>query len=85
VAAFVLGIFALYTWLTRSVDRFHLWLVAGTAILLAAPLPMASSGTGIAWCLLVLSLAPWVTVVGYELRGHRHNEEVIAAAVGASA
>ena len=30
-----------------------------------------------AWCILVLSLAPWVTVVGYELAGHRHNERVI--------
>jgi hypothetical protein len=31
-----------------------------------------------AWCLLVLSLTPWVTVVGYELRGYRHNAEVLA-------
>ena len=35
-----------------------------------------------AWCLLVLALTPWVTVVGYELRGHRHNEEVLANSEG---
>ena len=29
--------------------------------------------------LLVLALAPWVTVVGYEAVGHRHNAEVLAA------
>ena len=32
VAVFLLGIFVLYTWLTRSVDRFHLTLLAGTAV-----------------------------------------------------
>jgi hypothetical protein len=30
-----------------------------------------------AWCLLVLSLSPWVTVMGYELRGHQHNARVL--------
>jgi hypothetical protein len=27
----------------------------------------------------VLTLAPWVTVVGYELVGHRHNAQVLAS------
>ncbi|SEC81847.1 hypothetical protein SAMN04489844_3051 [Nocardioides exalbidus] len=27
--------------------------------------------------LAVLMLAPWVTVVGHELRGHRHLSEVV--------
>jgi hypothetical protein len=78
VAAYVLGIFLLYAWLTRSYDRFHLWLIAGTAALLVAPLLLAGAGVSMAWCLVVLSLSPWVTVVGYELRGHRHNAEVLA-------
>jgi hypothetical protein len=30
------------------------------------------------WCLAVLSLAPWVTVVGYETVGYRHGEESVA-------
>ena len=38
-----------------------------------------AAGLSMAWCLVVLSLAPWVTVAGYELRGHRHNAEVLAA------
>jgi low temperature requirement protein LtrA len=79
VAAYVLGIFVVYAYLTRSYDPFHLWLMAGTALLLVAPLPMAANGVGMPWCLVVLSLSPWVTVVGYELHGHRHNAEVIAA------
>jgi low temperature requirement protein LtrA len=77
VALFVLGIFSLYAYLTRSFDPFHLSLVAGTAVLLLVPLPMASSGIDMSWCLLALSLSPWVTVVGYEMRGHRHSEQVL--------
>ena len=76
VAVYVFGIFVLYAYLTRSYDRFHLWLIAATALLLIAPLPMAS-------CLVVLGLSPWVTVVGYELRGHRHNADVLASLPGA--
>jgi low temperature requirement protein LtrA len=79
VAVYVLGIFVIYAYLTRTLDPFHLWLVAGTAVLLVAPVPMVAAGVSMPWCLIVLSLSPWVTVVGYELRGHRHNEEVLAA------
>jgi low temperature requirement protein LtrA len=79
VAVYVLGIFALYAYLTRTLDPFHMWLLAGSVVLLAAPLVLAASGVGMAWCLLVLALAPWVTVVGYELRGHEHNARVLAA------
>jgi low temperature requirement protein LtrA len=77
VAVYVLGIFVIYAALTRTLDRFHLWLVAGSAALLAAPVGLAAAGASMAWCLVVLSLSPWVTVVGYELRGHRHNAEVL--------
>jgi low temperature requirement protein LtrA len=38
VADFILGIFVLYTWLTRSFDGFHLTLLTGSAALLVAPL-----------------------------------------------
>jgi hypothetical protein len=37
-----------------------------------------------AWCLLVLALVPWVTVVGYEAVGHRHNERVLAELAAAT-
>jgi hypothetical protein len=40
---------------------------------------MAGIGVAPEWCLLVLSLVPWITVVGYETIGHRHNAQVLAA------
>ena len=63
--------------LTRSFDGFHVILVAISAVFLAAPLVLAAAGASMAWCLVVLALSPWVTVVGYELRGHAHNARVL--------
>ncbi len=42
-----------------------------------APRPWCSPppDVSLAWCLAVLCLSPWVTVVGYELRGYEHNAE----------
>jgi len=77
VALYMLGIFAIYAALTRSVDRFHLLLLAVTAAFLAAPLVLAAADVAMSWCLIALSLSPWVTVVGYELRGHEHNARVL--------
>ena len=77
VAVYFLSVFVLYAYLTRSFDPFHLTMIAVTAVVLAAPLLLASAGASMAWCLVVLSLSPWVTVVGYELHSYRHNAEVI--------
>ena len=68
----------MYSVLTRSRDPFHLMLLAGSAAVLVASILLAAAGAPVAWCLLVLALTPWVTVAGYELRGHRHDEAVLA-------
>ena len=38
----------------------------------------ALAGVDMAVCLIILTLAPAVTVVGYETLGHRHQVEVLA-------
>jgi hypothetical protein len=40
-------------------------------VLVAAPL-LAAAGVSMSVCLLVVMLAPVVTVVGYEVHGYRH-------------
>jgi low temperature requirement protein LtrA len=79
VAVYVLGIFVLYAYLSRTMDPFHFLLIGLSVAVLGASVAMAAAGVGFEWCLLVLALVPWVTVVGYELVGHRHNERVLAA------
>ncbi|MDF2741042.1 MAG: hypothetical protein K0S88_2410 [Actinomycetia bacterium] len=77
VGGFVLMVYALHTWLVREADPFHLSLLAGTAAVLVAAVWLAAAGVPMAWCLLVVTLAPAVTVVGYEAVGHRHLAAIL--------
>jgi len=69
VGVFAFALFALYTYLVHSGDPFHIALLAGTAAVLALAVLLASAGLPMAVCLVVLMLAPLVTVVGYETVG----------------
>ena len=77
LAVFVLMVFALWTALMRRRDPFHIGLLLGTAAVLVLAVVLAEAGLSMAWCLVVLALAPMVTVVGYETLGHRHQEEAL--------
>ncbi|MCV2489156.1 low temperature requirement protein A [Geodermatophilus sp. YIM 151500] len=77
VAVYVLSIYVLFTQLTRVFDPFHLLLLAGSAVLVVASVVLAVAGAPMVWCLAVLALTPWVTVVGYETVGHRHGDRLL--------
>lgn len=64
LAVYVLTLFALYTFLVRAVDPYHITLLAGTAALLVLPVILATIGAPMAVCLVVLMLAPLVPVIG---------------------
>jgi len=68
----------------RRFDPFHIWLLAGTAAVAALAVMAAIAGVDMAVCLIILTLAPAVTVVGYETRGHRHEAESLAIDEGSS-
>jgi low temperature requirement protein LtrA len=72
-------VYGLYTALTRTLDPLHTWLVGVTAAVIAAAVALTANGASLTVGLLVLSLSPWVSVVGYEIAGHRHNAEVLAS------
>jgi len=81
VGAYIASIYVLYMLILRTVDTFHMLLLGLTAVVLAAAVWMAATGISMANCLLVVTLAPVVTVVGYELLGHRHAAQAIARAL----
>ena len=78
LAVYLVSVFTLYTALVRVFDPFHLGLLAGTAVVLVASVLLATWGLPMSVCLVVLMLAPLVTVIGYETVGHRHQAEVLA-------
>ena len=53
-----------------------------TAAVVAVAVMAAVSGISMAACLVILMFAPAVTVLGYEIVGHRHKMEAIARAIG---
>jgi low temperature requirement protein LtrA len=80
VGVYVFGIFLLYLILVHSFDAFHLVLLAGTVVVLGVAVGLAANGVTMAVCLIVVMLAPVVTVVGFEVLGHRHAEDAVARA-----
>ena len=69
--------YALYSLLMRTRDPFHLGLIAGTTAILVLAVVLAATGVSMAVCLIVLTFAPAVTVVGYETLGHRHMADAL--------
>lgn len=79
VAVFILADYLIFMAVTRSADRLHVVLVAGAGVVLIAAVAAAAAGVGMAWCLLLVMLAPVVSVVGYEAVGHRHVAQLVDA------
>lgn len=79
LAIYLLLLYLFYAVISRSADPFHLVLIGLTAVAIVGPVLMADAGVDLTWCLVALAAAPWVTVIGYETVGYRHNAEVIAA------
>jgi len=75
VAIFTLVIYGMYSLVMQVADPFHITLVVGTAALLVLAVVLAAAGASVATCLIVIALAPLVTVVGYEALGHRHLQD----------
>lgn len=78
VSIFLASIYALYAYLVEEFDRFHIWLLAGTAAVIALAVAAAGLGLAMPLCLIILMLAPVVTIVGYETRGHKHQTVVLS-------
>jgi low temperature requirement protein LtrA len=74
---FVAVFYVLYSSLMRARDPFHIGLLAGTAALIGLSVALAALGVSTTTCLVVLALAPAVTVVGYEAVGHRHMADAL--------
>jgi low temperature requirement protein LtrA len=64
--------FVLYSILVREFDPFHLALLLGTLAVLGVAVVLAANGVSLGWSLIVVMLAPVVTIVGFEAVGHRH-------------
>jgi low temperature requirement protein LtrA len=76
-AVYAAMFYGLYSLLMRTFDPFHLGLIGITAGVLILSVALAAAGVNMPVCLLVLALAPAVTVVGYEVVGYRHMDTAL--------
>jgi low temperature requirement protein LtrA len=76
-AFFALAFYVVYSLLVHTGDPLHLWLLVVTGAILAVAVVLATAEVSVPVCLLVVMLAPAVTVVGYETLGHRHMSETM--------
>ena len=81
VATYIAAVYLVYTLLVHAQDTFHTLLIGLTAVVLVASVALAAAGLRMSVCLLIVMLAPMVTVVGFELLGHRHAAEAIRRAL----
>ncbi len=81
VGVYIGLVYVIYSLMVRTWDRFHVLLVALTALVLVAAVAAAAAGVPMTVCLLIATLAPVVSVVGFEVVGHRHAAAAIAASV----
>ena len=73
VAASLLLIYGIYTYLVHEGDTFHFSLILATSGVLILTVVLAAVGVSMPVCLIVLMCAPLVTVIWYETHGHRHQ------------
>ena len=78
VVVYLLSIYLMYYFLVRRFDGLHVWLLGGTLAVAALAILAAFAGLDMAVCLVIVMLAPAVTVVGYEIWGHRYMAEALA-------
>jgi low temperature requirement protein LtrA len=78
VGVYIAMLYVLYMLMVHTIDAFHVLLMVLTAGVLVAAVVFAGSGMSMANSLLIVMLAPVVTVVGYELLGHRHAAQAVA-------
>jgi low temperature requirement protein LtrA len=82
VGLYIVSVYVLYMLMVRTVETFHVLFIAVTALVLGVAVWLATAGVSMANCLLVVTLAPMVSVVGYELIGHRHTEDALVKSFG---
>lgn len=73
VAVFMLTLTGLYAYMVGPV-RLHAWLVSAGVLLLGVALLLAAMGVDVKVCLLLILLAPTVSIVGDETAGQRRQE-----------
>ena len=73
VLVFSIALFTLYSLLLRRFDPFHVWLFAGSILMLVLAVSAVAAGASLGTGIVLTALSPVVVIVGYETVGYRHQ------------
>lgn len=73
VATFIGLAYGLHFYLTRQFARYRALLLLANLATLAVAVFAAGQGFDVATCLVIVALAPAISVIGYEVHGYRHQ------------
>lgn len=79
VTIFLVMSVVIYSAVVRSWDVLHLLLLAPALAVLVLAVVLTTTGTPFALDILLVALAPWILVIGFETIGHRHTVRHLAA------
>jgi low temperature requirement protein LtrA len=82
VGIYLGSMFVIYSVLVGDFDVLHALLLVLAVAALVTAVALAAGGTSMAVCLLVITAAPVVVVVGFEAVGHRHAAEIVDRRLG---
>lgn len=77
VAAFLITLMLSYALMQRTFDALHAWLFSVTTAVLILAVVLAAVGTGITITLSLVTLAPLISILGYEITGWRHQQDAL--------
>ena len=80
VAGFIVALNVLYTTFVRQRHRLQPQLIAGTAGVVALSIAASQAGASLSWSLVIVMFAPVLTIVAYEVVGHRAMDDPLFSA-----
>jgi low temperature requirement protein LtrA len=77
VAVYCTALMITYAYLQGEFDKLHTWLFVVTSAVLVLTAILAAAGASIATCLILITAAPAVSVIGYETTGWRRQHQTL--------
>ena len=81
LSIFIISIFALYAYLVRRFEPSYVIMLVGSLAMLGIGV-LCTSVLPMAWCAIIMMLAPFVTVIGFESFGYAHQQAALDEMAG---
>ena len=77
IAIYIVSIYAIHLVLLPVWSSLYAWLIVAAVVVLGLAIALAAAGVSVPVCLLIVMVAPFIQVVGYESRGHNFQQQAL--------